>query len=315
VPVKILLDCDTGVDDAITLLYLASLIRAGEAELTGIGTVHGNVAPRTGALNTLRLLELTGVENVPVAIGAARPMAQDVHYAADFHGTDGLGETRLPAPKGEPAGATAPEQIVRLARAHPGELTLLAIGPLTNLGVALLLEPRLPELIREVVIMGGAFTHPGNITTHAEANIWHDPEAADLVFGAGWPIVLAPLDATHPTAVGTAWLDRLAAAGTEVSRVATDILDFYVKAYTPILGRRGCVIHDALAAMVAVDPGLGDYAVRPLHVELRGERTRGTTLWDARAMPGAAARKNVKVLVRSDITAFKDGLLNAILSL
>lgn len=312
---KILLDCDTGVDDAITLLYLASLIRTGDAELTGVGTVHGNIDPRTGALNTLRLLELTGVENVPVAIGAARPMAQNVHYAAEFHGTDGLGETRPPAPKGEPVDVAAPEQIVRLARAHPGELTLLAIGPLTNLGVALLLEPRLPELIREVVVMGGAFDHPGNITTHAEANIWHDPEAADLVLGAGWPIVLVPLDATHPTAVDTAWLDRLAAAGTEVSRFASDILNFYVKAYTPILGRRGCVIHDALAAMVLADPGMGDYAARPVHVELRGERTRGTTLWDARAMPGAAARKDVRVLLRSDATAFKDGLLSAILSL
>jgi inosine-uridine nucleoside N-ribohydrolase len=242
-------------------------------------------------------------------------MAQDVHYAADFHGTDGLGETRRPVPRAEPAGVSAPEQIVRLARAHPGELTLLAIGPLTNLGVALLLEPRLPELIREVVIMGGAFDHPGNITTHAEANIWHDPEAADLVFGAGWPVVLVPLDATHPTAVDGAWLDRLAAGGTEVSRFASDILDFYVKAYTPILGRRGCVIHDALAAMVSVDPGVGDYAVRPVHVELHGERTRGTTLWDARAMPGAPARENVKVLVRGDVGAFKDTLLSAVLSL
>jgi purine nucleosidase len=312
--VKILLDCDTGIDDAITLLYLASLIRTGEMELIGVGTVHGNVASRTGALNTLRLLELTGVENVPVAIGAARPMAQEVHYAADFHGVDGLGDTRLPEPKNEPAGASAPEQIVRLARAHPGELTLLAIGPLTNLGVALLLEPRLPELIREVVIMGGAFDHPGNITTHAEANVWHDPEAADLVFGAGWPIVLVPLDATHPTAVDAAWLDRLSAAGTEVSRFASDILNFYVTAYTPILGRRGCVIHDALAAMVSVEPGVGDYAVRPVHVELRGDRTRGTTLWDARKVPGTPARGEAKVLVRSDVTAFKDTLLDAILS-
>lgn len=312
---KILLDCDTGIDDAITLLFLASLIRAGDAELAGVGTVHGNVDPRTGALNTLRLLELTGVANVPVAIGAARPLAQNVHYAAEFHGADGLGETRMPAPAGDPVDAAAPEQIVRLARAHPGELTLLAIGPLTNLAVALLLEPRLPELISEVVIMGGAFDHPGNITTHAEANVWHDPEAADLVFGAGWPIVLVPLDATHPTAVDAGWLDRLAAAGTAVTGFASRILDFYATAYTPILGRRGCVIHDALAAMVSVDPALGDYAVRPIHVETRGERTRGATLWDARAAPTPAARRDVKVLVRSDATAFRDTLLGAIVSL
>ncbi len=311
---KILLDCDTGIDDAITLLFLASLIKTDEVELAGIGTVHGNVAPRTGALNTLRVLELTGIDNIPVAVGAARPMAQDVHYAWDYHGADGLGETRLPEPKGGPIDASAPEQIVRLARAHPGELTLLAIGPLTNLGVALLLEPRLPELIREVVIMGGAFDHPGNITTHAEANIWHDPEAADLVFAADWPIVLVPLDATHPTAVDAAWLHRMTATDTAVTRFAGGILDFYVTAYTPILGRRGCVIHDALAAMVCVDPGLGDYAVRPVHVELRGEHTRGATLWDARAVPGTIGRRDVKVLGRSDVATFKDRLLGAILS-
>ncbi|MEV3921565.1 nucleoside hydrolase [Actinomadura coerulea] len=164
---KILYDCDTGIDDAMTLLYLASLVQAGKAELTAVGTVHGNIDPTTGALNTLRVLEAAGVPAgepgpggpvVPVAVGAARPMAQDVHYALDWHGTDGLGDTHLPEPAGRPVAEPAAAQIVRLARAMPGEL-------------------------------------------HAEANIWHDPEAADLVFAADRPIVLVPLDATHPTAV------------------------------------------------------------------------------------------------------------------
>jgi purine nucleosidase len=313
---KILLDCDTGIDDAIMLLYLAAAVHAGEAELVAAGTVHGNIDSLTGALNTLRILELTGVEGVPVAIGSARPLAQDVHLALDVHGTDGLGETHLPAPAGGPvADVSAPEQIVRLARRHPGELTLLAVGPLTNLAVALLLEPRLPELIREVVVMGGAFDHPGNITTHAEANIWHDPEAADLVLAAAWPLVLVPLDATHPTAVDGAWLDRVAAANTEAGRVASRLLDFYVRVYTPILGYRGCVIHDPLAAMVAVRPGLGEYAERPVWVELRGEHTRGTTLWDARARPYASVRPAVRVMTAADAPAYRDRLLAAVLAL
>jgi purine nucleosidase len=312
---KILLDCDTGIDDAIMLLYLAAAVRAGDAELVAVGTVHGNIDSLTGALNTLRLLELTGIEGVPVAIGSARPLAQDVHFALDVHGTDGLGETHLPPPTGSPlADLSAPEQIVRLARQHPGELTLLAVGPLTNLAVALLLEPRLPELVREVVVMGGAFDHPGNITTHAEANVWHDPEAADLVLAAQWPLVLVPLDATHPTAVDGAWLDQVAGADGETARVASAILDFYVKVYTPILGYRGCVIHDPLAAMIAVDPGLGSYAARPVRVELRGEHTRGTTLWDARAVPGLTERPKVKVVTSSDVTAFKERLLTALIT-
>ncbi|MGH3390329.1 MAG: nucleoside hydrolase [Actinomadura sp.] len=311
---KILLDCDTGIDDAIMLLYLASAVRAGAAELVGVGTVHGNVDSRTGALNTLRILELTGIDGVPVAAGAGRPMAQDVHFAHDVHGTDGLGETHLAPPRGRPeAELSAPEQIVRLARAHPGELTLLAVGPLTNLGIALLLEPALPELIREVVVMGGAFDHPGNITTHAEANIWHDPEAADLVFAADWPVVLVPLDTTHPTVVDAEWLDRLAAGESETARFATRVLDFYVRSYTPLLGRRGCVIHDALTAMLAIDPALGEYTERAVRVELHGALTRGATVWDARSRPGKETRRPVRVAVGSDVAAFRDRLLAALL--
>ncbi|WP_067806458.1 nucleoside hydrolase [Actinomadura formosensis] len=311
-----LYDCDTGIDDAMTLLYLASLVQAGEAELVGVGTVHGNVDPLTGALNTLRVLEAAGItEGVPVAVGATRPMAQDVHYALDWHGTDGLGDTHLPAPAGRPVTGSAAAQIVRLARSRPGELTLLATGPLTNLGAALLLDDALPSLIREVVIMGGAFDHPGNITTHAEANIWHDPEAADLVFAADWPMILVPLDATHPTAVHDDWLDRLAAHDAPVARFAAKILKFYEEAYTPTLKRRGAVIHDALAAMLAVDPELGEYVHRCVRVELRGELTRGTTVWDARSLPAEDTRRPVQVAVGSDVPAFQERLLTALLSL
>ncbi|MBW8486957.1 nucleoside hydrolase [Actinomadura parmotrematis] len=312
---KILLDCDTGIDDALTLLYLAALVRAGDAELAAVGTVHGNVDPLSGALNTLRVLELAGVEGVPVAVGAPRPMAQDVHYAVDWHGRDGLGDTGLPAPRGVPADEPAAAQIVRLARAHPGELTLLATGPLTNLGAALLLDAELPALVREVVIMGGAFDHPGNITTHAEANVWHDPEAADLVFAADWPVVLVPLDATHPTAVGEPWLLKLAGHDSEAARFATRVLEFYIAAYTPVLKRRGAVIHDALAAMLAVDPGVCGYTERPVRVELRGELTRGTTVWDARSLPADDHRRPVRIATSVDAAAFQDRLLTALLAL
>ncbi|GAA0331476.1 nucleoside hydrolase [Actinoallomurus spadix] len=310
---KILLDCDTGIDDAITLLYLAHLAKAGEVELVAVGTVHGNVAPEAGALNTLRVLERAGLPGVPVAVGAVRPMAQAVEYASDWHGKDGLGDTDLPAPAGRPIETTAPEQIIRLGRERPGELTLLAVGPLTNLAIALLLEPSLPTMFREVVVMGGAFDHQGNITSHAEANIWHDPEAAELVFSAGWPVTLVPLDATHPTAVDGAWLDRLAAADSEIARFAARILEFYTTAYTASLGTRGAVIHDALAAMLAVDPSLGEYAERPVRVELRGERTRGTTLWDRRSYADEGDRPVVKVAVGSDVAAFQERLLRALL--
>ncbi|GAB2817530.1 nucleoside hydrolase [Actinoallomurus bryophytorum] len=310
---RILLDCDTGIDDALTLLYLASLVRSGEVDLVAVGTVHGNVAPEIGALNTLRVLERAGLHDVPVAVGAARPMAQEVAYAHDWHGTDGLGETGLPEPSGRPGDISAPEQIIRLARAHPGELSLLAVGPLTNLAIALLLEPALPGMFREVVVMGGAFEYGGNMTSHAEANVWHDPEAAELVFAAGWPVTLVPLDATHPTALDGEWLDRLAAAEGDVARFAARILEFYVTAYERSLGVRGAVIHDALAAMLTVDPSLGEYAERPVRVELRGDRTRGATLWDRRLYADEGGRPPVKVVVRTDVEAFRERLLASLL--
>lgn len=317
---KILIDCDPGVDDAIALLYLARLVRErpGEVELVAAGTVHGNVSAETGARNARWLLELGGIHGVPVAVGAARPMAQPLHLAVEVHGYDGLGGARPSDAPATPAFAdtTAAEQIVRMARAHPGELTLLAIGPLTNLALALLLEPKLPGLVRDVVVMGGALDAPGNVTSHAEANIWHDPEAAELVLSAGWPVVLVPLDATMPTEVGTEWLARLAAADGDIPRFASAALEHYVTYYSRWLGRRACVIHDALAAMIAVDRAIARVETAPVAVELRGTHTRGATVWDRR--PGVAdslgddARPAVTVAVGSDIAAFHERLLRAL---
>ncbi len=309
----ILLDCDTGIDDALAIFYLARLVRDGRAELAAAGTVFGNVDPGTSALNTLRVLECAGLDGIPVAVGAARPLAGEADYGHEFHGRDGLGNTNRPAPAGRPAGLSAPEQLVRLARQRPGELTLLAVGPLTNLGIALLLEPELPGLIRQVVIMGGALDHPGNVTSHAEANIWHDPEAAELALAASWPVTLVPLDATHPAAVDGAWLDRLAAGTSDTARFASAMLEFYADAYTATLGQRGVVPHDALAAALAVEPSLGQYTERPVHIELRGELMRGATVWDRRAVAGETARPPVRVATGANVPAFHDLLLASLL--
>ena len=251
-----------------------------------MGTVHGNVAPDVGARNTLRVLECAGLDRVPVAVGAARPMAQPVGYAYGIHGDDGLGNSGLPAPRGQVADVSAPEQILRLGRERPGELTLLAIGPLTNLAIALLLDPELPARFRGVVIMGGALDHPGNITSHAEANIWHDPEAAELVLSAPWPVTLVPLDATHPAAVDGAWLDRLAAGDSDTARLASRVLDYYAAGVPadPGLPRRGDPRRAGRHA--GRGPGAGPVHERPVHVELRGDRLRGATVWDRRPVPG-----------------------------
>jgi purine nucleosidase len=315
---RILVDCDTGIDDAIALLYLADLMHRDEVELTAIGSVHGNVSAATGATNTLRVLELAGHDTVPVAVGAARPLAQELHIATDVHGIDGLGAIPAAVAAGRPVDGSAAEQLVRLARAHPGELTVLALGPLTNLGLALLIEPELPRLVREVVVMGGALDVAGNISGAAEANVWHDPEAAELVLAAGWPLVLVPLDASMSTELDADWLTRLAAADGPIPRFATDVLEYYVDFYSRWLGRRNCVIHDALAAMITVDRTIARYERSAVRVELRGEHTRGATVWDRREriadLLGADSRPAVDVAVACDVSAFQERLFEALVA-
>jgi purine nucleosidase len=298
VTTRLIVDCDTGIDDAVTLCYLAG---RPDVELVAVGVVHGNVPVATGARNTLRVLEVVGLPDVPVAVGAARPLAQELHTAEFVHGADGLGDTDQPAPAGSVSSESAVEQLVRLARAHPGELSLLAIGPMTNLGLALLVEPELPRLLRQVVIMGGAFSVPGNVGAFSEANIWHDPEAAELVMGAGWPLRVVGLDITHRTLLRAPELERIDRSEGAVARFVSSILPFYLDAYQRRMGERVCPVHDGLAAVLLLEPELATWEDWPVSVELRGELTRGTTVLDRRPGPHETDRPRPTVQVAVDV--------------
>ncbi|MBI2755290.1 MAG: nucleoside hydrolase [Chloroflexi bacterium] len=307
---RILLDCDTGIDDALAILYLAGL---EGVSIVAAGSVHGNVPAPLGALNTLRVLELAGLDDVPVAVGAARPMAQPLQTAEFVHGEDGLGNIHWPMPRRRPSAEPAAQQIVRLAREQPGELVLLAIGPLTNLGLALLLEPELPRLLRRVVVMGGAVYRAGNATADAEANVWHDPEAAELALGAGWPLTLVGLDVTMQVSLAGDALAELQAASSAVGRFAWSILQHYLAFYESYYGARMCHLHDPLAAGIAVDSSLARYRRTPVHVELRGERTRGATRgslpWWLNPPSG---EPEVEVAVEVDAERFVRGFLDVL---
>ena len=308
---RLLLDFDTGIDDAVALLYLAA---QPDIEIVAAGSVHGNCTAEQGARNTLRVLEHAGRPGIPVAIGAARPMAQPLRIEPGVHGEDGLGNTDLGPPAGQLSGEAAAVQLVRLARENPGELTLLATGPLTNLALALLLEPELPALVRNVVVMGGAVAVPGNSTTEAEANIWHDPEAADLVFQAGWELTLIGLDVTMQTVLRGERLAAVEAADGANARFAATVLQHYLDSYERHRGDRGAAMHDPLAAAVAVDPSYVECVDLPVHVELRGERSRGATLADLRGYRTAAAsdRSAIKVAMKVDSERFLDDLVTAL---
>lgn len=247
--VPVFLDCDTGIDDALALAYL---LGAG-ANLVGIGSVSGNTDALQGATNTLNLLALAGHGHVPVALGHHHPQARSYGGGAPHvHGNNGIGEVRLPDSGLELAPETAPQMLVRLAREHGGALRVIAIGPLTNIAAALRLDPELPGLVKELTIMGGAAMAPGNITPAAEANIHNDPEAAAEVFAADWEIVLVPLDVTMNHVLEENHLETLAASGSPAVRAVASMLGYYFDFYKGVFGRRCSVMHDPLAAAIAI---------------------------------------------------------------
>ena len=283
------LDCDTGVDDA---LALALLLATPHVEIAGIGTVSGNTSAGQAATNTLNLLALAGRDDVPVAVGERHPLAGAFDGgAAVVHGDNGIGGVDLPAAAHGPIDARAADLLVELARAHPGELHVLATGPLTNLARALIIEPRLPDLVAGVTAMGGAVRVPGNITGHAEANIANDPEAADAVFAAPWPVTLVPLDVTMRNTFDEADRAALRAAGTPLQVALADMLGGYFDYYEPVLGVREVPLHDPLAAGVLT----GD--LEPADTPLLGLRVdTGTGPERGRILEDAGANHRVRVV-------------------
>jgi purine nucleosidase len=307
---RLIVDCDPGIDDALALLYLAG---RPDVTIEAVGAVHGNVAVGTAARNALRILEVAGRPEVPVAVGAARPMAQGLSTAEFVHGEDGLGNSGQPEPRSRVTAEPAAQQLVRLARTYPGELSLLAIGPLTNVGLALLLEPELPNLLRQVVVMGGAVTVPGNVSALAEANVANDPEAAQLVVSAGWPLRLVGLDVTHKTLLRRHQLGRLERGDTEIAHFAWAVLQFYLDVYERRVGERACPVHDGLAALLLLEPHLATWEQGVVDVERRGDLTRGATLVDRRwGEAPTPERVPVDIAVDVDAGAAVEGLLHAL---
>jgi purine nucleosidase len=278
---RVHLDCDTGIDDALALAHLIS--HAG-VDLISVSTVSGNTTSEQAARNTLDLLALAGLDGVPVAVGASGPLVGDYRGGAPHvHGANGIGDVVLPrAPRAE-AALNGPRQIVDAAKQHPGELELVAVGPLTNLAHALELDADLPDLVKRVTIMGGAVWVPGNISEHAEANIANDPEAAHAVFAAGWPVTLVPLDVTLQHSIGVDEQRALAERGTAFHSALAEMLDTYLDFYQRFYGERRAALHDPLASMIAIGDSTPSsvrdtaLAVDPSSVESRGRTQPGAS--------------------------------------
>ena len=299
--VPVFADVDTGVDDAMALVYL---LGSADAELVGIASTSGNVAAQQVCINNLGLLELCRADAIPVSKGADDPLSSMLRTAEDTHGPQGLGYAQLPGNDRRVTAYNATEAWVRAARAHPGELIGLVTGPMTNLALALRVEPALPSLLRRLVIMGGSFEYRGNTDVVAEWNISVDPEAAAEVFAA-WspqdelPIILG-LNLTENIVMTPAILARLAAAarsstvamsvldarGTRsvasnpVIRVLEDAMRFYFEFHFDEGEGYLAHLHDPLAAAVALDPSLAQTRTATVDVELTGTLTRGMTIAD-----------------------------------
>ena len=267
---RILFDTDPGIDDAMALGMLA---RDPRADLVGISTVFGNAPVARTTANALDLCRRFGID-VPVARGAERPLQRGPRrFPVHIHGKDGLGDVvpALPHPRAAEAMAAA-EFICTLAQRHAGELTLVAVGPLTNLAQALSLDAGLPGRVRQVVVMGGAFGtlgHAGNVTPLAEANVHCDPHAADIVFGAAWPVTIVGLDVTHQVLMDVPYLDALGLHGGAAGRYLRDITRPYERFYATRTGG-GIFAHDVSAVACALDPSRFERRRGAVHVATAG---------------------------------------------
>ncbi|MDP9379422.1 MAG: nucleoside hydrolase [Chloroflexota bacterium] len=311
---KIVLDCDTGIDDAVAIAYA---LACPEAEILGIGSVLGNVESDLAAENTLKLLKVAGRTEVPVALGAHRPLVRPPGYAKFVHGEDGLGNTYMPPSGLSVSGEHAADQIIRLARQHPGEVTLVPVGRLTNLALALHKEPQLPSLVKGVVLMGGAATAPGNVGPVAEANIWGDPEAASVVFAAPWPITMVGLDVTMASLLLEKHLECWREADTPLTRWLLAVVDFYFEYYSASFGRRACAMHDSVAVGIALGLVMEQEShLLPVSVVTHDGPAMGQTVVDRRPLvtPGrySAEGANTRVMMKIDGEAFIDHMVERI---
>lgn len=296
-PKRILIDTDPGVDDSMAILFAFA---SPEVQVEGLTTVFGNVAVDLTTQNALRLVELAGRPDVPVAMGAEKPLLRPfTGQGWVVHGRNGLGEAEFPEPRGKPDTRRAAQFIIDTIMANPGEITLVPLGPLTNIALAVATEPQIAQNVRDVVLMGGAANVAGNASPVAEANIRNDPEAAHIVFHAGWPLTMVGLDVTQKSVMSPEYLDRLH----EADNLWTDFIYAITRHYLDFsrrTGWNGMPVHDSSALAYVIDPTLFETKHAYVDVEHRSEHHSGNTIPDWRGQREAESNVNVCVDVDNE---------------
>jgi purine nucleosidase len=296
---KMILDCDPGIDDALAITFAHG---HPDLDLLGITTVAGNVGLAQTTANALAVCEFIGAANTPVTPGCAGPFLRPALDAREVHGESGLGGAVLPAPTTGPAAGHAIDFIIDTVRADPGEITLVATGPLTNIALAVRREPRLPGWVRDFVIMGGS-SGRGNTTPAAEYNMWADPEAAAMAFGAGWPVIMLGLDVTQRTGASAAVLDRMGRLG----RLGRGLLLPALEQYLSTGDSGGPPVHDVCAVAWVAQPDVFGLVPARVQVETTGRLTSGMTVTEF----DVEGDGNARVAMEIDVAGFWELTLGA----
>jgi purine nucleosidase len=306
-PRKIILDSDPGIDDALAILLA---LASDQVHLEGVTVVHGNCSAPQGVVNALSILELAGAEDVPVFQGFERPLVNPPLFAPETHGSSGLGYAELPAPARAEEEEHAVDFLIRKLLSAPGEITVVAVGPLTNLAVAFRKEPAAAQAVREVISMGGAIKHGGNTTPLAEFNVYADPHAAHMVYHTGVPLRLVPLDVTYQCVLTQTDVDRLQQLASPISAFIADATRYYMEFHDSYQGVKGCVINDPLALALVYREQLCRYRDLYVNVDISGGVSTGKTYGDFYRMEEKPANCQVALEVnpREFIEEFVEGM-------
>ncbi len=293
---RVILDVDTGVDDALALMLA---VRSPELEVCGITTVHGNAPVAQCTANTLLVLEILGAPAIPIVAGAVAPLVRESFSASEVHGADGLGgvTTRYPAPKRQVMRGAA-DFLLEMIRRFPGDLTLIATGPLTNVAAAIQQDRAAMRRLRGITVMGGAIHVPGNVGPTTEFNFAVDPDAAAIVFEGGLRLTLVPLDVTERVVLSREAVEKAKGHGTLqafIREMTAETMDFHQKHE----GVDGMFLHDPLTVGIVVEPSLVQRRAMPVAVERRGELTAGMSVADLRRRSHAAPTATVCLQVEA----------------
>ncbi|KAG8500675.1 hypothetical protein CXB51_002839 [Gossypium anomalum] len=275
-PKKIIIDTDPGIDDAMAI-FLA--LRSPEVEVIGLTTIYGNVYTTLATRNALHLLEVADRTDIPVAEGSHVTITKGTKLrVADFvHGADGLGNQNFPPPEGKPIDMSATDFLVEQANLYPGKVTVVALGPLTNIALAIQQDPSFVKNIGQIVLLGGAFAVNGNVNPAAEANIFGDPDAADIVFTSGADVLAVGINVTHQVVLTDSDRETLASSNGKFAQYLLKILEVYFNYHHDAYSTKGVYLHDPTAMLAAINPSLITYVEGAVRVQTNGI-TRGLTL-------------------------------------